>query len=342
MSKWMLAVGAAALAISAPALADPKNDKGGGNKGQKAHAGHVMKADKGNKGGGQSVRVEQSGKVKFAQSDDRAKAKAKVKVDRPDKAAFKADRGPNKVREVKFDNKIKAEKIRDHRVFDIDDDDDIRFVPRWDGRGVRLGFADGCPPGLVPVQGGCMPPGQAKKLVGTPLSQALGLRALSGPFSQWYRDDDRYMYRWDDDGMVYRVRRDNNLIDALFPLTNRDYYYYPVGMQYPDSYNYYNVPLQYQSFYPDGGDNWYRYGDGAIYSVDPQTRMIQGIAALLTGNPLAVGQPLPPAYGVYNVPMAYRSNYYDTPDAWYRYNDGYIYRVDPTTQLITAVINALV
>ena len=47
-------------------------------------------------------------------------------------------------------------------------------------------------------------------------------------------------------------------------------------------------------------------------------------------------------YSAYNVPFAYRDRYYDTPDAWYRYNDGYIYRVDPTTQLITAVINALV
>jgi hypothetical protein len=40
--------------------------------------------------------------------------------------------------------------------------------------------------------------------------------------------------------------------------------------------------------------------------------------------------------------MAYRDRYYDTPDASYRYNDGYIYRADPTTQLITAVIDALV
>ena len=55
-----------------------------------------------------------------------------------------------------------------------------------------------------------------------------------------------------------------------------------------------------------------------------------------------IGQPLPPAYGVYNVPLAYRSSYYDTPNAWYRYNDGYIYRVDPSTMLITAVIDALV
>ena len=37
----------------------------------------------------------------------------------------------------------------------------------------------------------------------------------------------------------------------------------------------------------------------------------------------------------------YRSTYYDRR-RWYRYNDGYIYRVDPKTQLITSVINALV
>ena len=40
--------------------------------------------------------------------------------------------------------------------------------------------------------------------------------------------------------------------------------------------------------------------------------------------------------------MAYRSQYYDTPNDWYRYNDGYIYRVDPTSQLITAIVRALV
>ena len=57
---------------------------------------------------------------------------------------------------------------------------------------------------------------------------------------------------------------------------------------------------------------------------------------------MGIGQPLPPAYSVYNVPFAYRSTYYDTPDAWYRYNDGYIYRVDPATQLITAIISAIV
>ena len=39
-------------------------------------------------------------------------------------------------------------------------------------------------------------------------------------------------------------------------------------------------------------------------------------------------------YSAYNVPMAYRSNYYDTPDAWYRYDNGYIYQVDPGTRMV--------
>jgi hypothetical protein len=40
--------------------------------------------------------------------------------------------------------------------------------------------------------------------------------------------------------------------------------------------------------------------------------------------------------------MQYRTSYYDTPDAWYRYSDGYIYQVDPTTQLITAIVRSIV
>jgi len=64
--------------------------------------------------------------------------------------------------------------------------------------------------------------------------------------------------------------------------------------------------------------------------------------AFIRAGDLSVGQPLPQSYSVYNVPFAYRDRYYDTPDAWYRYNDGYIYRVDPTTRLVTAVIDAII
>ena len=84
-----------------------------------------------------------------------------------------------------------------------------------------------------------------------------------------------------------------------------------------------------------------RYAPGAIYQVDAGTQLVTAIASLLTGG-LAVGQPLPPSYSVYNVPLGYRDTYYDRPDAWYRYSDGYIYQVDPTTQLITAIVRSIV
>ena len=63
--------------------------------------------------------------------------------------------------------------------------------------------------------------------------------------------------------------------------------------------------------------------------------MITSVAALMSPG-FTVGQPLPMGYDVYNVPYAYRATYYDTPNAWYRYNNGYIYQVDPMTQLVTA------
>lgn len=378
MKKWMLAAGAAALAITSPALAQ-KGEKGGKG-GGKENSGQAMKADRGGggndrgpqmRGGGreraqsqparyapqQSDRSRGGKDMKAARTEDRGRGRdtvqidrhggdnkrvAKVDTDRGGKAERKeidvvrgAQRGAKSVERV--------DRGRDDvRLARIDrDDDDWRFVPRWNDRGLASGFINGCPPGLAKKGNGCLPPGQAKKIVGTAFAPGLGLSALGGQYRDWYRDDDDYFYRWDDD-YIYRVRREGNLIDALFPYENRDYYYYPMGAAYPDYFNYYNVPYQYRSYYPDGGDYWYRYGDGAIYMVDPQTQAISGIAALLTGNPLAVGQPLPPYYGVYNVPLSYRDRYYDTADAWYRYNDGYIYRVDPATQLITAVISALV
>ena len=61
--------------------------------------------------------------------------------------------------------------------------------------------------------------------------------------------------------------------------------------------------------------------------------MIAAIVSLLAGG-LSVGQPLPLGYDAYNVPYAYRTTYYDTPDTWYRYNDGYVYQVDPRTRLV--------
>ena len=329
MTKWILAAGAAAIALSTPTLADPGGNKGKGGDRQ----GKAMKADSGGRGGARQVKVERrgGGAMRLA-SNGRGNGGDKLRVRDGDDR-----RGDHGVR-VKGNDRVQIRNRDDARdLVGLRNRDDDRRLASWDD---DHDYGHGCPPGLAKKHNGCLPPGQAKKWVGRSLP--LGLRAslLDGPYRQWYRDNDRYYYRNDGD-YIYQVNRQGGLIDALIPFGARDYGYYPVGMNYPVDYNSYNVPYQYRSFYPDGGDYNYRYGNNAIYQVNPQTNAIQSIVALLAGD-LSVGQRMPSNYGVYNVPLDYRDRYYDSPDAMYRYNDGYIYRADPKTQLITAVIDAIV
>jgi len=262
------------------------------------------------------------------------------------------------------------------------------------------GYADRCPPGLAAKHNGCMAPGQAMKLLGSPLSRAASygsFAALPEQLRYMYPDTRDHYYRYND-GYLYGVDRDTDVIESLLPLVTGgylpgmtfpaaymnsyvpDYYgmssFYPdtdyadyryfdgnvysvdpysgmiedviptyaygygVGQMLPASYGYYNLPQQYRSVYYDTRDYNYWYAPGAIYQVDPRSRLITSVASLLAPG-MVVGQPLPMGYGTYNVPMAYRATYYDTPSAWYRYNNGYIYQVDPTTQLVTAIVASL-
>ena len=154
-------------------------------------------------------------------------------------------------------------------------------------------------------------------------------------YQSYYDAGPDYYYRYDDDnGYLYQLRSGSNLVSALYPILGGAY---SVGRPLPYYYDsYYNVPYGYSSLYYDSPDRYYRYGDGAIYGVDPTTQLITGIVALLTGQNFGIGQQLPYGYDTYNVPYAYRSSYYDTSDMWYRYDDGYIYGVDPRTRLIEA------
>ena len=345
MAKWILAAGAAALALTTPALAgqDKGNGKGGGAAKAERGGGGGQKADRG--GGGQ-MRADGGGQkverqIARAERGNGQKIDRKLsRADRGDKQIAKAERRSIERVTGMRDDKREARASRD---FDRRDtrlsNDDRRFADRGGFRGLR-GLNDDCPPGLAKKNNGCLPPGQAKKMIGAVLPAAFGSQTLDGPYRQWYRDNDQFFYRNDGD-FIYRVNRNDGLINALFPFQDRDFSYYDVGANYPADYNFYNVPHQFQSFFPDGNQYNYRYGDGAIYQVNRSDSTINSIVALLAGD-LGVGQQLPSNYRVYNVPMAYRDRYYDTPDASYRYNDGYIYRADPTTQLITAVIDALV
>lgn len=168
------------------------------------------------------------------------------------------------------------------------------------------------------------------------LGERLAATAFA-PVPTYYRtrfdDTPNYYYRYDNDyGYVYRVNRSDNLVSALLPLFGG----YNVGDPFPMTYRSSYVPMAYQPFYYDTPDYRYRYDGNAIYRIDAGTGLIAGIVALLTGNQFGVGQILPTSYNTYNVPLAYRSSYYDTNDAWYRYGDGYIYQVDPYSRRIEA------
>ena len=70
----------------------------------------------------------------------------------------------------------------------------------------------------------------------------------------------------------------------------------------------------------------------------PAKKLVTALVALVTGQNFAVGQPMPTGYDAYNVPFAYRDDYYDNDDNWYRYADGRILQVDPGTRTIRRVI----
>jgi hypothetical protein len=265
-------------------------------------------------------------------------------------------------------------------------------VQNWNPASYRtLAYADNIQ--VLPVP-------QVEQFVGVPVAQVANFAALSplpATIQYLYPDTPDYYYRYGD-GYLYQVDRGTSLIDALIPLMAGgflpgqylpnsymnsyvpayygfnsfypDYgnvcnrYYqgvvyqvdcddgyvenvipmyaggYGVGQILPSAYSYYNVPVQYRSLYYDTPDYGYWYSPGAIYQYDTRSSMITSVAALLSPG-FTIGRPLPMGYDVYNVPYDYRATYYDTPNAWYRYSNGYIYQVDPVTQLVTAIVASL-
>ncbi len=142
----------------------------------------------------------------------------------------------------------------------------------------------------------------------------------------------RYEY-----GVIYQVDCYSGMVENVIPTYAGGY---GVGQLLPSAYTTYNVPAQYRSMYYNTADAGYWYAPGAIYQYDPRSSVITSVATLMAPG-FSVGQPLPVGYDAYNVPYDYRATYYDTPTAWYRYNNGYIYQVDPTTQVVTAAVASL-
>ena len=348
--------GAATLALAASvAMADPGNKggpDGGGNGGGKSHAQRDGGQDHGD-GGGRPAQADGGGK--HADRSERGGDGGRSdqpKRDRNFDASQMAGRhggqdrgefhnGGHGEQRGAYATSGEGDVAHDGRGkpgkgFGNPNKPDRADAARWAYAVPRAsrGLIAGCPPGLAQKDNGCLPPGLARKNAA---------RAFYDSPTWWNFDD-----RWHDtaawNGGDYRyydgylVRSGSNGIDSWLPLLGGAL---APGNQWPSQYASGQLSPYYQDYYGLGSSDGYRYYDDTLYRVDPQSQAITAITALLTGNSFQVGQRLPTGYDVYNVPYSYRDRYADGPDANYRYSDGTIYRVDPTTQLVQAVIELL-
>lgn len=260
--------------------------------------------------------------------DDDRRGRREARADRGDRDddRFQHSRDRGRDREDDDDDRRRARDPRDDRR-------DVRRAVRDRvpvivlGERGRRGVIQGCPPGLAKKDNGCLPPGQARQVA-----------RVERDRYDWYwsrnRDDGRYRY---DQGYVYRVDDGGGVLGWLPVLGGA----LGLGSVWPQQYQWQPTPRYQADYWNLGGGDDYRYADGVVYGVDPQTQAINGVVALLTGQQWNVGQPMPAGYDVYNVPYRYRGQYADSADALYRYDDGYVYQVDPTTRLVQAVIQLL-
>ena len=209
-------------------------------------------------------------------------------------------------------------------------DDDDYYYRYGGGYLYRVDRGDNLIASMIPLFGAA--------LLGQPLQPNYINSYYQPPYFNTFYPNSPYDCYRNGYGYVYETDCLTGMVEDVIPTYD---YGYGVGQLLPSSYSYYNVPYAYRGFFPDNNDFAYRYAPGAIYQVDRSTALISAVAALLTGG-LTVGQPLPVGYSAYNVPYAYRTSFYDTPDTWYRYNNGYIYAVDPTTQLVRSIVQAIV
>jgi hypothetical protein len=358
MRKFLMIASAAAMAASMPALAQ-KGGNGGGNGGGKGHAAHggggggkeargggngggghakparaERQASHGGRGGGAKPHKAERHAFQGGGKPHKAERQAVRSGSKPSKSERQAFRAPKQERKAVRQTERGFVRVNDVRVGNNVDVGDYR-----DGDRRYASLGANCPPGLA--KKGCMPPGQAKKAFNLGQQvQPAWFRGYNVPaeYSAFYPDSADAYYRYSDEGYIYRIDSQNNLVSGLIPLLGGGF---GVGQQMPAGYDVYNVPYQYRDDFYDTDDSLYRYGDDAIYQVDPQSGIIESIVALLGGD-LNVGQALPSGYDVYNVPMDYRDQYQDTDQSMYRYADGNIYQVDTKTQIIQAIMEMLV
>jgi hypothetical protein len=210
--------------------------------------------------------------------------------------------------------------------YDTDD-----YYYRWgDGYAYRVDRGDHLISALLPLVG-------AGLGVGMPFPYQGSNYYVPSSYQSFYPDygydDDYYRYA---NGYVYEIDGDSGYIEDVIPLLDRGY---GVGQMLPAGYSYYNVPYQYRDLLRHGR-LFVPLRAGRDLPGRPRLSADHGDRVAAYGWP--VGRSAASAgLLVYNVPISYR-DLLRHAGHWYRYSNGYIYQVDPTTQLITAIVRAIV
>ncbi len=83
--------------------------------------------------------------------------------------------------------------------------------------------AQACPPGLAKKGNGCLPPGQAKKRfgVGERLPSSYSSYNVPAQYQDQYRDTNQDLYRYNNDGSLYRVDAKTRVVEEVIKLLGR-------------------------------------------------------------------------------------------------------------------------
>lgn len=142
---------------------------------------------------------------------------------------------------------------------------------RYDGGYLlRLG-SDGRIGGYIPLLGGALAIGNAWPTFYEPV-------ALPVYYESYYGLGPYNSYRYADN-VIYRIDPETAAITSVAALLTGDDFV--VGRSMPVGYDVYNVPYAYRTQYIDSPTAIYRYADGYVYQLDPETRLIAAAIELL-------------------------------------------------------------
>lgn len=157
-------------------------------------------------------------------------------------------------------------------------DDSDRFFYRYgnDNAVYRFDRPSGLVSAVYPLMSTGLFPGE-------PLPLGYDVYNVPLAWRGYYPDTQDYLYRYDDSA-IYRVDSETMLVEAIVAMLTGGVGGLGglgIGDMLPSGYDAYNVPLDYRDDYYDTDEAMYRYADGSIYQVDPQSRLIEQVISLL-------------------------------------------------------------